>query len=242
MSGFIVRTAANGAFAENGSSSTDTSALAFIKKGMKLALSIQGAGYVIQLFSNATHDPAQVMARDESGRFCTYVGTLIYKGCTASSATGLLLEDIRHHGLACLDQALGNYCFLVNDDQGLRILTDRAGLHHVYCSDDLSFVSNSFISAACSLKTRRLRTQEILEYVMFGATFGDHTLLEGVKLLGQEVVVRIQGEPQSALDARASGMAMETDGSMQQLPTRFRKRSNAPTRTTANCPVLSEAM
>lgn len=158
---------------------------------MKATSLIKGRGYVLHLFSNGTHDPAQVLARDEAGRFCTYVGTLIYKGYTALDATKALLEDIRNQGLSCLDQALGNYCFLLNDDKGLHICTDRAGLHHVYHTDDLSFISNSFVSAACSLKARQLRSQEVLEYILCGATFGSRTLLENVTLLGEEILVRI---------------------------------------------------
>ena len=117
----------------------------------------------------------------------------------------------------CFDEALGNYCLLIKDDLGLRLVTDRAGLHHVYHDDDLSLVSNSFVASACGGKGRTLRTQEMREYVMFGATFGACTLLEEVQLLGAETEVRFSRDDRKLVERRSVWQADEVGETRRSL-------------------------
>lgn len=167
---------------------------AFAKKGMRLTLTQNANGYVLDLFANRSHDPAQALTRDASGRFCTYVGTLIYRGRANSEATAEILKDIEGGQLDCLDAAIGNYCLLIGDERGLQVVTDRAGLHHVYHTTDFSLVSNSFIATAGILPQRTFQTQEILEYVLLGSTFGAKTMLHEIELLDAENIIHVRDD------------------------------------------------
>ncbi len=167
---------------------------AFGKKGMRLAKTIQCESFTLDLFANPWHDPAVALAVEADERFCTYCGTLIYKGLTGVEATRTILKDFIKQGIGCLDAANGNYCLIVGDQTSLKCVTDRAGLHHVYHANDNSAASNSFIAIACSLPRHTFTRQEVLEYILFGATFGDSTLLNEVKLLGAESMIEVQGE------------------------------------------------
>lgn len=157
--------------------------MAFARKGMTPSYSGNHGTSVVSLFANETHDPALAMSKDRNGQFCTYVGTLIYRGLTGSQATAAILVDASRGRSGFINDALGNFCLLLGDECSLRIYTDSAGLHHVYHSDDLSLVTNSFIAAACAGRSSKLGRQEILEYIVLAAVFGRQTLLKDCKLL-----------------------------------------------------------
>ncbi len=141
------------------------SVTAFASKGMVQTYSAGHGSSVLYLFRNESHDPAGAMSTDNAGRFCTYVGTMIYKGRTGSQATTAILKDVAAGRSGIPDSAFGNYSLLIGDKRGLRVLTDPAGLHHVYHSDDLTLVTNSFVAAGCTARSQELGRQEILEVV-----------------------------------------------------------------------------
>ena len=210
MSGFLVAFVGKADIGQEDSAKLSTLRAAFERKGMVGTRTLRVHDCVVSFFANDTHDPTQSLSEDADGWFCTYVGTLIYKGRVGKQATSAILSDLRQGARNCIDEALGNYCLLIKDDQRIRLVTDRAGLHHVYHDADLSLVSNSFIASACGASSRTLRTQEIREYVLFGATFGPRTLLEEVRLLGAETEVRFEQEGRKLVE-RGSVWQMGAD-------------------------------
>lgn len=183
MSGFIiVNRDEDVEFAEIDRRIAD-SVTAFASKGMVQTYSAGHGSSVLYLFRNDSHDPARAMSTDDAGRFCTYVGTMIYKGRTGSQATTAILKDVAAGRPDIPDVAFGNYSLLIGDKRGLRVLTDPAGLHHVYHSNDLALVTNSFVAAGCAGRSAELGRQEILEYILLGAVFGRPSLLTGFGLL-----------------------------------------------------------
>jgi len=188
MSGFVFVTVDP----ERATINMERPTLAFTKKGMLLTLEIRGSSYVLRLFANASHDPAQVLSQRDGGRFCTYVGTLIYHSRTGKQATAAILQDVLQNGIQCIDSAIGNFCVMIDDGRQLHVVTDRAGLHHVYRDRDLSLVTNSYISAASAVTGKTFQTQEVLEYILLGATFGSNTLLDEIKLHDSEQSIRVR--------------------------------------------------
>lgn len=194
MSGFMVAPQdAHAGRAEVGRRDSDAVA-AFAKKGLVQTYSARHGSSLVRLFANASHDPIRSMSRDGKGRFCTYVGTMLYKGRTGNQATKAILDDLEAGRRDFVDAAFGNFCVLLGDQQSLRILTDPAGLHHVYHSDDLSIVTNSFVAAACQAASQRLGHQEILEYILLAATFGRQSLVRDVKLLPARGEILVDGK------------------------------------------------
>jgi hypothetical protein len=203
MSGFILRFLKADERKTDGEWDDGLSVSAFAKKCMPLTKAITGDGYALQLFSNPSHDPVRAMSWHSDGSCCTYVGTLIYRGRTGADATAALLNDRINGGLDHLDLALGNYCLIFIDKDGLRLVTDRAGLHHVYYDDKLRVVSNSFVATVVSRRDAQLRTPEVFEYVLLGATFGSRSLVQGVNLLDSETLIA-WSHGQQSLIRRAS--------------------------------------
>jgi asparagine synthase (glutamine-hydrolysing) len=154
---------------------------AFLRKGLLPREAIDRPNYHLRLFANPSHDPHVAMSMDDEQRFCTYVGTLMYRGMSGKRATEALLRSFMQEGVHCLKEAIGNYVLLVDDGDGLAIAGDPAGLHHYYESPDGRVISNSFLAVATTQEQHAFRTQEVLEYILLGAMFGENTLLEGVK-------------------------------------------------------------
>lgn len=175
---------------------------AFEKKGLRLTHTERGHGMVLLLFANESHDPLQVLATTDESLYCTFVGTLFYRGCTGKEATAAILADVSSGRQDFLETAVGNFCLLIGAKNELRIMADRAGLHHVYHDESLTLISNSFLASACASPTRTLRKQEILEYVQLGATFGPETLLQEIRLLDANSEILIAGRERRLSRAR----------------------------------------
>jgi asparagine synthase (glutamine-hydrolysing) len=191
MSGFIFKAGDSAGSDKNMHSAAGREA--FRRKGMPLAMTLHGKGYALDLFANASHDPALALSASEDGCFCTYVGTLVYRGVTGKDAMSLLLDEMRGGKLEALDAAIGNFCVLAETGAGFFVATDRGGLHHVYTDADLCVITNSFIAACAESPKRNFRSQELQEYIFLGATFGRHTLLDELNLLDSESAVRTLG-------------------------------------------------
>jgi hypothetical protein len=166
----------------------------------KLAGRINHHGYLVLLFKNRWHDPQVSLSRSSAGSFCTYVGTLFYRGQTGKDATSALLSDLSNANSNCLTSILGNYCLIIGDADGIRVITDRAGLHHTYFTADLSLICNSFIGATQYLTNRSFLEHEVLEYILYGATFGTQTLVRDILLLDPQFEIRLNRAQRSLKD------------------------------------------
>jgi asparagine synthase (glutamine-hydrolysing) len=194
MSGFLVLASHPGQIDANAIEQELMPAIdEFERKGMRLTGGIDGSEAIVRFFANASYDPAQSIAVDDQGHFCAYVGTLLYRGHTEGRATAEILKECLAGYGDCIDEAIGNFCLIVRDLEGIRIVTDRAGLHHVYTDSQISFISNSFLATARFVEKRSLQRQELLEYIHFGTTFGSDTLISEVRLLPAESEVRVSG-------------------------------------------------
>jgi hypothetical protein len=67
------------------------------------------------------------------------------------AASESILADIAA-SRAWLESVSGNYCLIVVDRSGLRLITDSAGLHHVFRDAECSVVLNSFLAVARSVR------------------------------------------------------------------------------------------
>jgi asparagine synthase (glutamine-hydrolysing) len=159
-------------------------------------------GSIVLLFANNSHDPSAVRAVDSHGRSCTYTGTLMYAGRTGINACSALLSDLGDGDHECIDRAVGNFCLVLQDEVNIRVLTDRAGLHHVYHTTDYSTTSNSFLALAATLKTRTLQVQEILEYILLAATYGTTTVIREVNRLHPDKEIRLDRNSARVTDRR----------------------------------------
>lgn len=191
MSGFVIMSMPNGASPSSIERVLSDITAAYERKHLRLTGRIEGDGHVLLLFANQWHDPHRSLTYSPDGSFCTYVGTLIFRGKTSRSATTLLLDEICNQNKDCLNEAYGNFCVIVNDSLGIRVLTDRSGLYHTYHSQDLSLICSSFVGAALYIKDQGILEHEMFQYIFFGATFGRRTLIRNVMLGDPDFEIRL---------------------------------------------------
>ncbi len=194
MSGFLVSSPKEGESVDAAEARNRKMTAAFERKGMRLTHLDEIVVSACTCSRTSRTIPRRRSVAASLALFCTYVGTLLYRGRTGAEATALILDDLENGRGDCLDAAIGNFCLLINDRDGLRVATDRAGLHHVYHDDELSLICNSFVAAACGVRAQSLQSQEVLEFILLGATFGPDSLVKEVRLLGTECDVRIRGQ------------------------------------------------
>lgn len=197
MSGFILAADSHGASAPHVAKRLAAPLDAMRRKPIRLSGTVDAGKAVLFLFANDHHDPAAVMARGARDDFVTYVGTMFYRGRTGAAAARLLQDDLTARGDCVLDDPLGNYCLIVRQGHTVRLLTDPAGLYHLYTTEDDALVSSSFIAAAVSCGDNpELGGQEICEYIFNGATFGEQTLVRRVRRAAADEELRlVAGQP-----------------------------------------------
>lgn len=131
------------------------------------------------------------------GDFIAAVGTLFYKGKTGAGALRRLYEDFG--GPADLFSGLaGQFAVVVRKAGALYCFNDYFGIYHVYADGKADVVSSSFLAVLATLKDAQLSPQAFYEYVFDGATYGEETLIRGIRRLDGSRIHALQPLARSA--------------------------------------------
>lgn len=122
--------------------------------------------------------------------FAASSGTLFYKGLYGEDALAALL-DLK--GPPARDDISGCGVFILCRGGALRVFTDPPGTYKVYRDTGDTVWSDSFLAVAATLEKPALNPQGIYEYVFQGATYGNETVLEAVRLLDSDKIHHIGG-------------------------------------------------
>ncbi len=168
---------------------------------LPLARTLTGPGFELRLYRKANGGGAVLYRRPDSDDFCAVSGTLIYRGQAGVSAARALLADFSGAGPPYAE-ACGSYAVIVRHSGELFLWTDRLGTFKVYVDTAAGAWSSSFLSLLDHSSRRRLDAQAVYEYAFQGASYGDATVVDGIRLARPNGLYRplASGEFQAAAD------------------------------------------
>ncbi|WP_405242483.1 asparagine synthetase B family protein [Lentisalinibacter salinarum] len=123
-----------------------------------------------------------------AGDFVAVCGTFFYRARTGAEGLAQIYRDFSGSDGGEVDfdplpvPLYGTYICIVRKSGRLYVFTDRIGLYKAFISDT-SVISSSFLTTVACTTSLRPNAQAIFEYVFQGATYGDETVIESVRLL-----------------------------------------------------------
>lgn len=156
--------------------------LVFTKKGFSSPLVFRLHDYTLLLYKKQTLSVKNYyLAPDGAGAFC--VGTPIYKQLTFSDTLRQLFLDFSANQID-FDSLLGHFCILFYRPPHTTILLDPLRVFHVFATEDLSILSNSFLAVlAASPKPLRIHKEAVHEKLISGMIIGKDTYVHGIQRL-----------------------------------------------------------
>jgi len=150
--------------------------------GLSLAKRVAGPDCELWLYRKANGGGGILYRVPGSHDFCAVVGTLVYDGLSGQAAARALFRDFdgRHAPYA---KARGSYAVIACREGEWSLWTDQLGSYKVYADADTGAWSSSLLSLLDASPRRRLDTQGVYEYAFQGATYGDATVVDGIRLL-----------------------------------------------------------
>ncbi|MGB5199832.1 MAG: hypothetical protein WBR56_08030, partial [Sedimenticolaceae bacterium] len=133
------------------------------------------------LFGNQSGDPPAFHEADD-GDFIAVLGSVIYKGESASACLPALLADFEPDGFGW-QGLLGIHLILVFRQGRLYISCDGLGAGKIYADREQTLWSNSFLAMLELCSPHRFDAQACYEYVCNGSVFGSRTLVDEVRAL-----------------------------------------------------------
>ena len=126
----------------------------------------------------------------ENGDFCASTGSLIYQGKLGAPALTEFYSGFEPssdlHG-----NSIGSYCVVIRKFGKTYLFIDPLGIYKVYCDEDDTIWSSSFLAILSALDKRTIDVQSVYEYVFTGATYGNDTVIEEIKLVDCGSLVEI---------------------------------------------------
>ncbi len=138
----------------------------------------------------------------DSGDFCTSTGTLLHQGKFGEAALQALY-DAFDPAIGFPSGSLGTYCVVIRKQEKTYLFIDPLGIYKVYTNADKTVWSSSFLGLLSTLDQPTIDSQSVYEYVFNGATYGNDTIFEEIKLLDCGGLVEIG----TAVEERRSGIA-----------------------------------
>ncbi|NQT89867.1 MAG: hypothetical protein HQ558_01265, partial [Candidatus Omnitrophica bacterium] len=116
--------------------------------------------------------------------------TCIYKDKAGPDALKQLHVDFSDGG-EFLSGLSGGFCLIIYKNRKLYILNDYTGLYRIYCDEPRTILSSSLLAVSGALKQKTVSPQELYEYVINGAFYGDRTPIKEIKLLDSKYIWQV---------------------------------------------------
>lgn len=159
----------------------DRALAAMQARGLPSKAVLPRQGFELHVYGKRRFDTENVLEFD-NGDFIAATGTLICHGRYGEQALRELFDDVVNERLS-FERLLGHFAVLVYNGGRLRVFSDYQGMYQVYCNDDLTLVSSSFVAIYESLATRTPGPQEVYEYLCFSKFYSTRTVLEELSRL-----------------------------------------------------------
>jgi asparagine synthase (glutamine-hydrolysing) len=145
------------------------------------------ADYKLITFSKRSFENKNFFLFDNED-FIASTGTPVYKKLSGNNAASELYNNFK--GTTSLDfrDFQGHFCYIIYFDKKVFIFNDFNGLYHIYRDTNYNIFSNSFLAVTNSLKKKNISHQGLYEYIFYGATYGNDTLINEVKILDNKKI------------------------------------------------------
>jgi len=166
---------------------------AFAARGLRENETVWRKGFALFAFDKARAGAGNVW-KGERDEFAVSAGTVFYKGMAGARA----LAALHAASLAGEDpfrDLAGHFCVALSTRDGLVLFNDLYGNCHVFANEEGTVVSNSFVAVARSLASRNVSRQGLCEYLTEGTTYGEETVLAGVRRLDSDYVYSLGHVP-----------------------------------------------
>jgi len=125
-------------------------------------------------------------------RFAASVGAFHWRGLAGDEALHRLLARAEHPRDLPLDELSGSFAMLFGGPKGVWLFNDTLGLHKIYASALGALRSSSLMVCRAALRRPTLRRMRAQEYVLFGATHGPQTPLEGLDICAPSSALNLE--------------------------------------------------
>ncbi len=188
-------------------------------QGFAKPAEIRFPGYVLLIYDKLVA-PVGNLASFDRGDYCAATGTFLYKGKTGPDGLKAIYADFDAQatgGKYGLDESRlhGAFCIVLRKADRTWMFIDRIGVYKVYRSSSGSIFSSSFLAILATRQRPRADIQALYEYVLQGATYGDDTLIDDIKLLSADYLCE-PGKSIFALERIGFKAPNTVDGSLEQ--------------------------
>ena len=158
------------------------------KRGFQVTERLEAGPHVLLLAPSMVASES-CLVRD-GDNFAASSGTLFYKGRYGKDALEELLRSDRP---PARDDVSGCGAFLIFRNGTLTVFTDPLGTYKVYRDRDDRIWSDSFLAVASVVENPTINHQGLYEYVFQGATYGNETVIDQIRLLDSNRIHRLNG-------------------------------------------------
>ena len=161
----------------------------FKDKGLKLNKKITKPGFTVLVYKKKYLNNENFLEIGNED-FVISTGTMIYKGKKGRGALECLYNDFSGSNEYEKDLR-GNFSFILFKKGELFFSQDGLGYYPVYCNDEMSLISSSFLAVSKCTEGKKISVQELYEYILNGQFVSDRTFIKGIKLTDHKVKWRL---------------------------------------------------
>lgn len=151
------------------------------------------AGYTLRLFGKLNGLRPNLLDR-EGGDFIAQTGTFYFRGKTGPRALEALFERFDGKRFPW-SECRGHFAIVLRWQQRLFLVTDALGAYKIYHDRDQRIFSSSFVAVQEVLPRVTIDKQGCYEYAWNGATFGDKTFFNEIRMLRQGMLLELTDRP-----------------------------------------------
>ena len=168
-------------------------------KGLPLVNTLDGGRFAVFLYGKVQRKTENVW-HGNGQDFALSTGTLFHRGLMGKQALSALHRDFPG-GPGMFADLAGQFCVLLSKGGSVWLFNDLYGSSHIFANGDCSVVSNSFVAVVRSLRRRTISAQGLREYLADGTTYGEGTVLEGVRRLDSDYIYELGASSARVLKA-----------------------------------------
>ena len=181
MGGFLFGKTTDSTAGKASALNIDRARRVMAEAGAKPGVLIEKPGFSLQLYEKSLWPVANILQFPD-GDFVAGVGTLFYRRKMGKEALEQLFSDFVR-GKPVLENLLGHFAVFIWHKRQLTLFNDYNALYHLFSLADGQFISSSFLATAAASPKLTPSTEEVYEYLVYGAFHGTETLYQEVSCL-----------------------------------------------------------
>jgi hypothetical protein len=151
------------------------------------------AGYTLHLFGKLNGFPPNLVDRGD-GDFIAQTGTFYFQGKTGRAALDALYDSFDGKRFPW-SECRGHFAVILSWRRRVFLATDALGAYKVYHDRERRFFSSSFVAVQQTQPRVTIDKQGCYEYAWDGATFGEKTFFNEIRMLPKGMLLELTPEP-----------------------------------------------